>query len=137
MKSPWKCMLTACVGICAALASIDVQAEGQPYVEVGYAWIQLSSDGYDVTTTDGIGRLGYDFTKNLSGTIVGSTSFSNGELHGVTVKVDAGYGAYLKGRVADVRSTKSKEEATIIISHSGRSTYPEEKSVQTSGATRA
>ena len=31
-------------------------------------------------------------------------------------------------RGADVRSTKSKEEETIIISRSGRSTNPEEKS---------
>jgi hypothetical protein len=33
------------------------------------------------------------------------------------------------------RLTKSKEKETIIINRSGRSTYPEEKSVQTSGAT--
>jgi hypothetical protein len=33
------------------------------------------------------------------------------------------------------RLTKSEEEETIIINRSGRSTYPEEKSVQTSGAT--
>jgi hypothetical protein len=31
--------------------------------------------------------------------------------------------------------TNSKEQETIIINRSGRSTYPEEKSVQTSGAT--
>jgi hypothetical protein len=31
--------------------------------------------------------------------------------------------------------TKSEEKDTIIINRSGRSTYPEEKSVQTSGAT--
>jgi hypothetical protein len=31
--------------------------------------------------------------------------------------------------------TKSEEEETIIINRSGRSTHPEEKSVQTSGAT--
>jgi hypothetical protein len=31
--------------------------------------------------------------------------------------------------------TKGKEQETIIINRSGRSTYPEEKSVQTSGAT--
>jgi hypothetical protein len=33
------------------------------------------------------------------------------------------------------RLTKSKEQETIIINRSGRSTHPEEKSVQTSGAT--
>jgi hypothetical protein len=33
------------------------------------------------------------------------------------------------------RLTKSEEEETIIINRSGRSTDPEEKSVQTSGAT--
>src|SRR6516165_8711113 len=33
------------------------------------------------------------------------------------------------------RLTKTKEEETIIINRSGRSTYPEEKSVSRSGAT--
>jgi hypothetical protein len=33
------------------------------------------------------------------------------------------------------RRLKSEEKDTIIINRSGRSTYPEEKSVQTSGAT--
>jgi hypothetical protein len=33
------------------------------------------------------------------------------------------------------RLTSSKEEETIIINRSGSPTYPEEKSVQTSGAT--
>jgi hypothetical protein len=33
------------------------------------------------------------------------------------------------------RLTKSEDKETIIINRSGRSTYPEEKSVQTSGAT--
>src|SRR5262249_32028749 len=35
------------------------------------------------------------------------------------------------------RLTKTKEEETIIINRSGRSTYPEEKSVSRSGATPA
>lgn len=39
------------------------------------------------------------------------------------------------GCAARRRLTKSEEKETIIINRSGRSTYPEEKSVQTSGAT--
>ena len=38
-------------------------------------------------------------------------------------------------RAARRRLTKSEEKETIIINRSGRSTYPEEKSVRTSGAT--
>ena len=38
-------------------------------------------------------------------------------------------------RASRRRLTKGKEQETIIINRSGRSTYPEEKSVQTSGAT--
>ena len=38
-------------------------------------------------------------------------------------------------RASRRRLTKSKERETIIINRSGRSTYPEEKSVQTNGAT--
>src|ERR1700728_907097 len=38
-------------------------------------------------------------------------------------------------RASRRRLTKGKEQDTIIINRSGRSTYPEEKSVQTSGAT--
>jgi hypothetical protein len=38
-------------------------------------------------------------------------------------------------RLSARRLTRTKDDETIIINRSGRSTYPDEKSVQTSGAT--
>ena len=96
MKSLKQPLAVACAGFCAALAAVPVQAAVQPYAEVGYAWLTLSSDGYDVTTGDLVGRLGYDFTENFGGEFFGATSVASGDLYGVTVKVDDVYGGYLK-----------------------------------------
>ena len=94
MKSLKQPLAVACAGFCAALAAVPVQAAVQPYAEVGYAWLTLSSDGYDVTTGDLVGRLGYDFTENFGGEFFGATSVASGDLYGATVKASvAGFAA--------------------------------------------
>lgn len=86
------------LGICAALPSFAAAPEGQTYAEVGYGWLKLSSDGFDVTSGELIGRFGYEFNKNLGAEVFGATSVSSGDIYGVSVKVDNAYGAYLKVR---------------------------------------
>lgn len=93
-----KQLSVACLGVCAALPAMAAQPDGQTYAELSYAWLTLSSTGYDVTATDAIGRFGYEFTKNVGAEIFGATSLSSGELNGISVKVDSAYGAYLKLR---------------------------------------
>jgi outer membrane autotransporter protein len=60
--------------------------------------MKLSGSGFDVTTDDAIGRLGYEFTKNIGAEVFAATSISSGSLYGVSVKVDNAYGAYMKLR---------------------------------------
>lgn len=98
MNTLTRSLSVACLGVCAALPSMAAQPDGQTYAELSYAWLKLSSTGYDVTTEDAIGRFGYEFTKNVGAEIFGATSVSSGSLYGVDVKVDNAYGAYLKLR---------------------------------------
>ena len=99
MKLLAKSLVIAGIGICTALPSAAAPPVGQTYAELGYAWLKVSSDGYDVTTEDLVARFGYEFSPNLAGEIFGATSASSGNLYGVAVKVDNAYGVYLKGRV--------------------------------------
>jgi hypothetical protein len=86
------------LGLCASLPSLAAAPDGQTYAEVGYGWLKLSSDGFDVTTGELIGRFGYEFNKNLGAEVFGATSVSSGDIYGVSVKVDNAYGAYFKAR---------------------------------------
>ena len=86
------------LGICAALPAA-AQNGGQTYAELSYGWLKLSSDGFDVTSGELIGRFGYEFTKYLGAEVFGATNVSSGDVYGIKVKVDNAYGAYFKGRV--------------------------------------
>ena len=86
------------VAFCASLPALAAPPEGQMYGELSYSWMKLSTTGYNVTSDDVIGRLGYEFTKNFGAEIFGATNISSGSLYGVDVKVDNAYGAYFKAR---------------------------------------
>jgi outer membrane immunogenic protein len=86
------------LGVCTALPSFAAAPQGQTYAELGYGWLKLSSDGFDVTTSELIGRFGYEFNKYIGAEVFGATSVSSGSVDGVSVKVDNAYGAYLKVR---------------------------------------
>ena len=105
-----KNLVIASVSICAAFVSFGAQAEGAAtqsdthlYADLSYARLTLDSSGYSVTPSDAIVRVGYDFTKNFSVELVGATSVASANVnilgYDVALKVDNGYGAYLKGRV--------------------------------------
>ncbi len=91
------CIVGLAIG--ASLPAAAAEYAGQTYAEASYGWLKLSSDGFDVTTGDIIGRLGYEFTKNLGAEVFLASSMSGGKVNGVDVKVDSAYGGYLKGRV--------------------------------------
>jgi len=80
-------------GLCMALGA---QAADRPYAEVGYGWLTLSSNGYDVTVGDVIGRMGFPLTDSLAAEVFGATSAANGYAYDVSFKVDNVYGGYLK-----------------------------------------
>ena len=42
-------LLTACLGVGGLLGALGARASAQPYAEVGYGWLTLSSDGYDIS----------------------------------------------------------------------------------------
>jgi len=89
-------LLAGLVGSLAAQAQSHAPAPAQPYAEVGYAWLTLSSGGQDISTDDLVARMGMDFMPYLGGEVFGATSSSSGNAYGVSFKVDDVYGAYLK-----------------------------------------
>jgi hypothetical protein len=89
-------VLTACLGVGGLLAAHGARASGQPYAEVGYGWLTLSSDGYDINVGDVIGRMGFPLTDSLAAEVFGATSATSGYAYDVSFKVDEVYGGYLK-----------------------------------------
>ena len=121
-----KSLSIACLGICTALPSVAAQPEGQIYAELSYSWLKLSSNGYNVTSDDAIGRFGYEFNKYLGAEVFGATSLTSGDLFGTSVKVDSAYGAYLKVRAEaspgfEVFGKLGYVHATLIASIPGQS----------------
>jgi hypothetical protein len=99
MKRLVNSLFVAGLGVCAALPSFGAPPVGQTYAELGYVWLTISSDGYDVNSTDLAGRFGYEFSPNFGAEVFGATSASSGNFYGASVKVDNAYGAYFKARV--------------------------------------
>ena len=81
MTSLVKALLITGLGIGTALASMGAQAESNGYVKPSNALI----------------RVGYQFTKDFSGELLGAASVSSDTLDGASFKVDSAYGAYLEG----------------------------------------
>lgn len=99
MSSVAKSLRVTSLGVVAAILSFSAQAEGNAYVEAGFAQLRWSEGSESVTPSNALMRFGYDFTQNFAAEGVASTSVSSDALMGVSFKVDNFYGVNLKGQV--------------------------------------
>jgi len=102
MKSSIK-SLVACLGACGALVSANAYADGEGfYAELGWASVKLEASvagaSRSGTPSDAVLRVGYMFNQYVGVEVLGATNVSSATIGGADVKLDSGYGAYVKGQ---------------------------------------